>query len=87
MAEYIERKKLIEHLKKDPLFDLVERYGITGVIESLPAANVRPVVTCGECKWWTKQEMSLQGRCDLMQMYPTGAWFCANGRRDDEKCL
>ena len=44
MAEYIEREKLIEHLKKDPLFDLVERYGITGVIESIPAADVRPVV-------------------------------------------
>lgn len=43
MAEYIEREKLIEHLKKDPLFDLVERYGITCVIESIPAADVRPV--------------------------------------------
>ena len=43
MAEYIEREKLIEHLRKDPLFDLVERYGITGVIESIPAADVRPV--------------------------------------------
>ena len=41
--EYIEREKLIEHLKKDPLFDLVERYGITGVIEAAPAADVRPV--------------------------------------------
>lgn len=44
MAEYIEREKLIEHLQKDPLFELVERYGITGVIESIPAADVRPVV-------------------------------------------
>lgn len=43
MAEYIEREKLIEHLQKDPLFELVERYGITGVIESIPAADVRPV--------------------------------------------
>ena len=43
MAEYIDRNALIEHIKKDPLFDLVERYGITGVIESIPA-DVRPVV-------------------------------------------
>lgn len=42
--EYIDREKLIEKLRKDPLFDLVERYGITGVIESIPAADVRPVV-------------------------------------------
>lgn len=39
MAEFIEREKLIEKLKKDPLFDLVERYGITGVIESIHAAE------------------------------------------------
>lgn len=47
------------------------------------AADVRPVVTCAECKWWTKQEASLQGRCELLQMYPTGAWFCANGKREE----
>ena len=46
-------------------------------------ADVRPVVTCAECKWWTKQEASLQGRCELLQMYPTGAWFCANGKREE----
>jgi len=48
MAKYIEREKLIEHLQKDSLFELVERYGITGVIESIPAADVRPVV---RAKW------------------------------------
>lgn len=48
MAEYIERNALIEHIRKDPLFDLVEQYGITGVIESFPAADVKPV---GHAKW------------------------------------
>ncbi len=28
--------ELINHLRKDPLFDIVERYGITGVIKSRP---------------------------------------------------
>ena len=51
-------------------------------IESIPAADVRPVVTCSDCKWWTKQEASLQGRCELLKMYPTGTWFCANGKRE-----
>ena len=40
MAKYIDRDALLEHLKKDPLFDCVERYGISGVIESFPAADV-----------------------------------------------
>ena len=56
---------------------------IRKIIAYFPAAAVRPVVTCAECKWWTKQEASLQGRCELLQMYPTGAWFCANGKREE----
>lgn len=43
MAEYFDRKALIEHLEKDPLYDLVEQYGVTGVIESFPAADVKPM--------------------------------------------
>ncbi len=43
MAEYIDRDALIEHMKKDPLFDLVEQYGVTDVIESFPTADVQPV--------------------------------------------
>ena len=49
------------------------------VLKSIPAADVRPVVLCRNCKWWTKQEASLQGRCALFGIYPTGAWYCANG--------
>lgn len=30
---------LIEHLRKDPLFSFVERYGITGVIEAAPTID------------------------------------------------
>lgn len=32
----IDKDELLSHLKKDPLFDLVERYGVSGVIESRP---------------------------------------------------
>ena len=32
----IDGDELVNHLRKDPLFDLVERYGISGVIESRP---------------------------------------------------
>jgi len=32
----IDKDELLSHLSKDPLFDLVERYGISGVIESRP---------------------------------------------------
>lgn len=32
----IDVDELLSHLSKDPLFDLVERYGVSGVIESRP---------------------------------------------------
>lgn len=32
----IDMDELLSHLKKDPLFSLVEQYGISGVIESRP---------------------------------------------------
>ena len=32
----IDVDELLSHLSKDPLFNLVERYGVSGVIESRP---------------------------------------------------
>lgn len=32
----IDGDELVKHLRKDPLFDLVEQYGISGVIKSRP---------------------------------------------------
>ena len=43
MSRYIDADKLIERLKKDPLYSLVERYGITGVIEHEPTADVAEI--------------------------------------------
>lgn len=89
MAEYIEREKLIEHLQKDPLFELVERYGITGVIESIPAADVRPVVLCGECKFWGRERISCEGlaRCNTGESgvrYRNRNDFCSRGEKREE---
>lgn len=49
-------------------------------IENLPSAVVR----CGDCKFWTKQTDSIQGRCALFGMYPTSTWFCGNARRRED---
>lgn len=42
------------------------------------------IIRCKDCDWWTKQEDSVQGRCELMQMYPAGGWYCGNARRRSE---
>lgn len=40
------------------------------------------LIHCKDCEWWTtKRARSLQGRCELMQMYPTGEWFCGNAQK------
>ncbi len=41
------------------------------------------VIRCKDCKWWSKEKDSLQGRCALLQMYPTGEWYCANAERKE----
>ena len=46
----------------------------------LPAVQPE-IIRCKDCDWWTKQEDSAQGRCELMQMYPAGGWYCGNARR------
>lgn len=67
-TNYIDRNALIEHIKKDPLFDFVEQYGITGVIESFPAADVQPVkhggkwvndIQCSNCGWYMEDDVTM----------------------------
>lgn len=49
-------------------------------LEQLPPAQPE-IIRCKDCAWWTKQEDSLQGRCTLLRIYPTGVWFCGNAER------
>ena len=53
---------------------------IADAIMALPSAQPE-IIRCKDCEWWEKQKDSLQGRCELMQMYPTGAWYCGNAQR------
>jgi len=51
-------------------------------IEELLAA-ADSVVKCKDCKWWTKQEASIQGRCARLAIYPTGMFYCASGSKEE----
>lgn len=84
MTAYIEREAAIANSREYNLggsYDNTERAVPVDAINSIPAADVRPVVRCRDCYWWTKQKASLQGRCALLGISPTGAWFCANGQK------
>lgn len=46
----IDADALLNRMQKDPLFDLVERYGVSGVIEAEPTVDAVPVIRCKDCK-------------------------------------
>lgn len=76
----------LERLKNGDLYD--ERGYLSeegySALSALEGSDVVPVVRCGECKFWTKQTDSIQGRCALFGMYPTSTWFCGNARREKD---
>ena len=81
--DLIERSKAIEAIQKLDIpedmcvFEIISH--IETEIATLPPA--KQVILCKDCEWWTKQSKSLQGRCELMHMYPTGEWFCGNAKK------
>lgn len=58
--------------------DAISARGAKIIRKFLTVENAQ-IIRCGDCKWWTKQESSAQGRCVLLGNYPTATWFCANG--------
>ena len=85
MSDYISREALINKLRSDPLFDLVERYNLTGVINSIQAADVRPVV---RGKWEEVEVVHAENidpypdlatmRCGKCNRYHTTVFFYGN---------
>ena len=90
MAEYIEREAEIESFRKnlDGGYVLTNDAQTTHILQSLPAADVRPVVLCRDCKYW-----------ELSKIYPSfhvctyvyGATFvrkaedfCSRGKKREE---
>ena len=76
-TDYISRSAAVKALR--------ERYAndqsAIGAIYSVPAADVRSVVYCVDCRYWVKQKASVQGYCKLSGRYPSGGWWCADGDR------
>lgn len=57
--------------------------GIMDATDGLAACqgyDVEAVVKCKNCEYWTKMSDSAQGNCLLSGNYPTGEWYCANGK-------
>lgn len=50
-------------------------------IDRQPTVDAVEVCYCKDCKYWEKQKDSAQGCCLLSGNYPTGGWYCADGKR------
>lgn len=54
--------------------------------KNCPIEESPQVIRCRDCGWWEKQADSLQGRCSLLGIYPTGSWYCANANAGIYPC-
>ena len=81
MARLIDADALVKALNES---GVPYRADVQDVLDAQPTIDAVPVVWCKDCRWWTKQEKSIQGRCALTGTYPTGGWYCGNGERKDD---
>lgn len=86
MPEYIEREALQRcHFIQDEWGEWI----LAEDIINLPAADVRPVVTCADCKFWDRERISCEGlaRCNTGESgirYRNRNDFCSHGERECE---
>lgn len=75
----IDADAFLERTRKDPLFPLVERYGLSGVIENEPTVDAVPVVRCKDCVYCSSLFLvcTYSGRCEPVNADD----FCSMGER------
>lgn len=90
MAEYIEREavmqKFADHVRRSNNSDFapVPTWNqAVQIVEDFPAADVRPVVLCKDCKHWEYDAIFRDGWCrGRHQGNPN--WYCADGEKREE---
>ena len=78
----IDADALLNRMQEDPLFDLVERYGVSGVINAEPTVDAMPVIRCKDCKHM--HEDGAESYCDDSGRYIDGTGFCSWAERKKE---
>lgn len=92
MIEYIEREAAI-----NAVFEaFADGRSAYIALEAIPAADVRPVVLCRDCKHYrldpieigqmvcVKDADEVDGYFSGFLSYPSEDWFCADGERREE---
>ncbi len=80
----IDANALLNRMQKDPLFDLVERYGVSGVINAEPTVDAVPV---RHGKWTRENDYGIwkcsECGCKINRKYPLKGniwnyYYCPN---------
>ena len=84
-TDYIGRSTAKEHLLNE--YPLLQKERLEQTIASIPAADVREVVLCRDCKWyggreWDNNETGICARTDLGVSYDS---FCSAEKRREEQ--
>lgn len=77
MADYISREALLSAAEG---YDWVS--GLKTVLKRIPAADVRPVVLCKNCKHRQHDEIFGESWCNGHRV--PDDWFCADGAKREE---
>ena len=92
MAEYIEREAVldyIDHMPSELTHDgrrMIRRIRLTEYItDSIPAADVEPVVRCADCKHNNACLTQAFVEDESRVPFDRNTFFCADGKRDDAR--
>ena len=88
MTDYISREAAIKRFNFAVLDCLgmeptIRAGDIIKALESIPAADVRPVITCGKCKHWVENGTDYCS-CDRDALLRERDFFCAAGEKREE---
>lgn len=84
MVEYIKREDALNAIRKSPISNMSTRLFCIDAIADIPAADVRPVVTCADCKH--NNACLTQAFVEEASRVPfdRNTFFCADGKRADD---
>ena len=85
--EYIRRQDVLnlpQSIERNLRGEVVERSIDVKAIESLPSADVAPVVRCKDCKHDISSQFDTAARCNLWGCLKPKRGFCDAGKRREE---
>jgi len=88
MAEYIDREAAIRDICEwatnlnNP--KMLVREDAIGILENIPAADVRPVVVCADCKYNNACLTQAFVEDESRVPFDRNTFFCADGKRADD---